>query len=384
MHVDVPTIYLVLAGIAFVVALAILAEWRKLATGAMIWWAAGFLGIAAGAATAPLRLLPGLDWLAIGMCNLFLSTGFGFIVCGIAQFTGRKGIVLFALPAPAIWLAFWMFCPEFSSIEIRIFLQSSVMTAFSFVASWLLLNGDGNRTFFIRLLACVFAVHGLVHALRVALLGVPGAVLDDLRMTGFAFTPIIFEGAIAVVVIAFLLIAIAREREEDALRQLAETDFLTGIGNRRSFEQNASLALSGKRSGPGGGSIAVLDLDHFKRINDTFGHAFGDDILRLLCATVRLHLGPQDFCGRLGGEEFAVCLPGRTAEDAALVAEAIRRDFAERALIFRGQPVGAAVSVGVAEISRAGELQDALSTADAALYDAKRAGRNRVEVAQRA
>ena len=307
MQVDVPTIYLVLAGIGFVVALAILAEWRKLGKASMIWWAAGFLGIAAGAAIAPLRLLPGLDWLAIGMSNFFLNTGFGLIVCGVAKFSGRKNVVLLALPSPVIWLAFWLFCPDFTSIDARIFLQSSMMAAFSFLALWLLLTGAENRTFFVQLLAGVFALHGVVFALRVALLRVPGAVLDNLQMTGFAFTAIIFEAAIFVVIMAFLLVAVAREREEDGLRQLAETDFLTGIGNRRSFEQNARLALSGKRQPPGRGSVAVLDLDHFKRINDTFGHAFGDEILRLLCATVRLHLGPADFCCRLGGEEFAVC-----------------------------------------------------------------------------
>ncbi|MCB8839048.1 GGDEF domain-containing protein [Aurantimonas sp. VKM B-3413] len=380
MKVDVATIFFVLSGIAFVAALAVLAETRKLDRAPMAWWTIGFLCIGVGAGTAPLRLLPGLDWLAIGGSNLFLSAGFSFIICGVARFTRGRDPVLLALVAPLVWLAFWLFCPYFAAIEARIAVQSAIVASYSFIGARLLLTGV-ERTFFIRVLAGVFALHGFLYSLRVALLPVPGAVLDDHQMTGFAFTLAIFEAAIIVVAIAFLLIAVARERAESDLRQLAETDFLTGIGNRRAFEQNVTLALSDRQPEQSPSSIAVLDLDHFKRINDTFGHAYGDEILRLFCKTVRLKLGPADIFCRLGGEEFAVCLPDRSAADAALAADAIRRDFAERARIFRGKTADATVSIGISEIRSPRGLRESLSVADAALYGAKRSGRNRVQIA---
>jgi diguanylate cyclase (GGDEF)-like protein len=123
----------------------------------------------------------------------------------------------------------------------------------------------------------------------------------------------------------------------------------------------------------------MADLDHFKRINDQYGHSAGDRALVRVAATFERHLRPYDLAARYGGEEFLIVLPGTTLEAAAVTAERIRQDIGEIRLT--ECPSGVAASLGVAGW-KTGETPEALiRRADDALYNAKRSGRNRVEVA---
>ena len=166
------------------------------------------------------------------------------------------------------------------------------------------------------------------------------------------------------------------------LRRSAELDALTGTLNRRAIDTclSASFAQAWERNAP----VAVLfvDMDHFKDINDTHGHAAGDECLRLLSETMRHSLRPGDMLGRYGGEEFLVLLPGRDVAGAVAIAERIRTAIEQQVLDCNGQSLRMTVSVGVA--TRRMQERDpdaAVERADRALYAAKRAGRNRVEVA---
>ncbi len=125
-----------------------------------------------------------------------------------------------------------------------------------------------------------------------------------------------------------------------------------------------------------------MDLDHFKSINDRFGHAIGDQILQIFAETTQSKLGPQDLIGRLGGEEFAIVLRDANREKALAIAERIRTTFAEAAATVDGCAVHSTVSVGVVvEEGPSVDISTALSQADQALYYAKARGRNRVELA---
>lgn len=173
----------------------------------------------------------------------------------------------------------------------------------------------------------------------------------------------------------------ARKQREAALETLATTDSLTGLPNRRSFIARLEAAIAEARHlPPGEGAVLMLDLDHFKRVNDTWGHAVGDDVLRYVAGLIRQGLRRKDVPGRLGGEEFAVLLPGTTLENARQLAERLRERFEGSPA---DTPVGAVpvtVSIGIAPL----DGQDAdrvLERADEALYAAKSAGRNRVCVA---
>jgi diguanylate cyclase (GGDEF)-like protein len=125
--------------------------------------------------------------------------------------------------------------------------------------------------------------------------------------------------------------------------------------------------------------LAMLDLDHFKSINDRFGHAVGDDALKLFAKTASASMRGTDVFGRLGGEEFVAILPG-TAADARLVAERVRLAFRLAGDEISGHRIAATVSVGIAEAAAPVEIASLLARADAALYRATANGRNRVEI----
>ena len=167
---------------------------------------------------------------------------------------------------------------------------------------------------------------------------------------------------------------------EERLRLLSITDSLTGIFNRRHFIEESEREIARARRYALSSGLLLLDIDHFKRINDTYGHTIGDDALKAFAAACQKALRTNDILGRLGGEEFAVFLPQTDADGAALVAERIRGAVEEIAVpLDGGGAVRFTVSVGVAAAANGEQPVDTLlSRADEALYQAKAAGRNRV------
>ncbi|HEY1182131.1 MAG TPA: diguanylate cyclase [Rhodocyclaceae bacterium] len=171
-----------------------------------------------------------------------------------------------------------------------------------------------------------------------------------------------------------------RKRKEEA-ELLARMDVLTGIPNRRAFMQAADQEVLRAQRYGNPLTVAVLDLDHFKTINDTFGHATGDHVLvdraNLLAASVR----EVDTVGRLGGEEFAILMPGTPLPEAIQAIERIRQAFEQNPVSDGDQLIRATASFGVAEYPGADPTVDGLlAKADGALYVAKARGRNRVEI----
>jgi diguanylate cyclase (GGDEF)-like protein len=165
--------------------------------------------------------------------------------------------------------------------------------------------------------------------------------------------------------------------DELELRTIARTDHLTGAMTRRGFTERAEQELARHRRHCRPCSLVVLDVDHFKKINDSHGHPAGDDVLKAVVATCAAELRSTDCLGRMGGEEFAVLLPETGAEDAIACAERLR--CAVEAIVMPSLPdAQVTISLGIAA---AGEttpcLDDWLAWADAALYAAKRSGRNR-------
>jgi diguanylate cyclase (GGDEF)-like protein len=191
------------------------------------------------------------------------------------------------------------------------------------------------------------------------------------------FVALLFEVASAT-----CLFSMVKERSEAKHKTAALTDPLTGIANRRAF-----MAFAERAFGRGGRdknpiSLLIFDLDHFKTINDTFGHASGDRALQVFADVLSRVLRPSDFAGRIGGEEFAVVLPGCGIEAAFAIANRVRTAFQGDAYFLDGQHIAATVSVGVASTSdQARSLHEIIVSADAALYEAKSLGRNRVTIA---
>lgn len=171
----------------------------------------------------------------------------------------------------------------------------------------------------------------------------------------------------------------ARRALEDELKQLAVTDPGTELMNRRGLFETLQAALAGSKSPL---SLLIIDLDHFKCVNDTHGHACGDHVLREFARMCRQSLRAGDAVGRLGGEEFAVVLPRTELDEARRIAERIRATVEQRVISLpKGRRLQVTVSVGLA-VHRRGEALDSLmSRADGAMYEAKVLGRNRVVVA---
>lgn len=168
------------------------------------------------------------------------------------------------------------------------------------------------------------------------------------------------------------------------LERLATTDALTGIRNRRYLIERAQQEIARSRRNGRALSLAMLDLDQFKRINDRYGHAFGDTVLTGMCEVVTRVLRPSDTLARFGGEEFVLLLPDTDAEGAHLVAERVRAAIAGLSLVTpEGQPVAVTASLGLSTLGHdADDLDGLLRNADEALYSAKANGRNRVVAAQ--
>lgn len=158
----------------------------------------------------------------------------------------------------------------------------------------------------------------------------------------------------------------------------SETDTLSGLYNRRGFDERAEPGIAGARRNSQPASLVVCDLDHFKRVNDTYGHETGDRVIEAFAEILRNVAPGRAIVSRWGGEEFVALLPGANLAGARLFAESVRSAFA--ALPIAGVPerVHCTASFGVAETREHEELSDLRRRADAALYEAKKGGRNRV------
>jgi diguanylate cyclase (GGDEF)-like protein len=174
-----------------------------------------------------------------------------------------------------------------------------------------------------------------------------------------------------------------KKKLEDKMRQLATIDSLSGLDNRRHFIEQAEQAWLYALRYEHDISLLMIDIDHFKRINDTYGHALGDQVIHRFGAFLRGRLRETDFCGRLGGEEFAVLLPNTNRQDALRLAEELRLSVAEEKPGLADTACPLTISIGVAGgFDQAQTLEGLLDQADRALYQAKRLGRNQTVLAK--
>src|SRR5580704_12938048 len=163
------------------------------------------------------------------------------------------------------------------------------------------------------------------------------------------------------------------------LKAQARTDPKTGVLNAGAWQGEADHAIDRARRRNESLAVLLADVDHFKLVNDTYGHLTGDAVLRTLAAEMRQQVRESDLVGRFGGEEFVILLRGTTAEEACRVAERIRRGVGVVRVLTKDMIVGATVSIGIAALgSHGGTLVELLESADEALYRAKRAGRDRI------
>jgi diguanylate cyclase (GGDEF)-like protein len=382
MDLDLNTLLLVTVYIEAMLGLLLLFAWvQNTQIYAVAWW--GFSHLFRSASIVLFGLYGSAsDLITIDLANAILFTAFAMTYVGARVFDGRPLQPVALVAGAVIWLLMSRTSFIADSLDARVLLSSGIITAYTWLTAYEFWRGRAEPL--VSRIPAVFMLfaHGALYLLRTPILAFLPWTNQNQIFSSVWLTALSFEALLFTISIAFILLAMAKERTELRHKTAALIDPLTGIANRRAFLEQASDLLS-RQSNPGRPwAVLLLDLDHFKSINDRFGHAIGDQILQIFAGTTQSKLGPQDLIGRLGGEEFAIVLCDANREKALAIAEQIRSTFAEAAATVDGCAVHSTVSVGVVvEEGHSADISTALSQADQALYYAKARGRNRVELA---
>jgi diguanylate cyclase (GGDEF)-like protein len=345
-----------------------------------IWWGAALV---LGSVTAALFMLRTSleNYLTLGIGNAFLIAAVACTWQGARTFEKREPLWLPVLAAPAFWLAILLVPGVIETVEYRIALSSIMVAAMFGMAGWECWRGRHEALASRWPVIVIFCSLVLFFALRIPLMGLLPFPFGALPMQpGWlgAFNLILFGHTFLLVV---LMVAMSKERLELEQRTKAQTDPLTGALNRRAFMGRGERLVARHHHEEATLSLLFLDLDHFKALNDRFGHSGGDDVLTCFVNMVNACIRPTDFLFRMGGEEFCCLLPYTDTQQAQRVAERIRQQVEAASVIVGGAPAKATVSIGIASTERFGyDLDTLIRQADGAVYAAKRAGRNRVEV----
>lgn len=231
-------------------------------------------------------------------------------------------------------------------------------------------------------LLLLFTASGVYFLLKPFLAGMLGSGATPQAYIGSTYAAI-SQSAGAMLLMAnglvMLLIILRDVMAEMAAR--SQTDQLSGLLNRRGFEERADPLLSTTLRAALPGAMVVADLDHFKAINDTYGHAAGDQVIAAFATVLGATAGERAVVGRLGGEEFGAFIPGANLAAARLYAEGVRAGFSGLSIASLGPDLRVSASFGVAQLQAGDSLSDLLRRSDAALYEAKKGGRDRVCVA---
>lgn len=341
----------------------------------LAWGGVGFLLAAAGAATIGARedMPPSLSQ-TIGPALVML--GIGSTWAGARAFNGRST----SLGLVALGALVWVCLPAgFEDARIRAACAFAVISTYLMLGALEVLGGKPLRGR--KPLGVLLLVHALASALRIPLsLGfVPPDVLPvHTKWFGLFF----LEGMAFCQACAVLLISLTKERLEARLRQMADTDPLTGLCNRRAFFERGSAVLSACARLKKPAAVLIFDLDEFKEVNDTFGHAMGDEVLKAFSAAATGCVRAKDVVGRIGGEEFALVLPEQDQRTASAVAHQIMARFKDLAAQVEGHAITCTASGGLAFTPEGvGSIEALLGAADTALYAAKREGINVLRLA---
>ncbi|MCZ8315370.1 GGDEF domain-containing protein [Phreatobacter sp.] len=317
------------------------------------------------------------DTLSIVIANFCTITAYMLNVAGVLQFCRRRVPWGLIAMLPLIWLVLCQIPSFYGSIEARLTYISGTVIIASFAAAAVLwrLRDEPLPT---RIPTVIwYCLHGCVFIVRFVVPLLNTAPAPSELQASPVVVIIMVEALVHVTMISFLLLLLIKDRAEGRYRRAAETDVLTGQPNRRAFLAEAERLVADATRWPA--CMLVIDVDRFKNINDTVGHAGGDAVLVTVATTIRSHLRPTDTFGRLGGEEFGALLPNTTLSTAMTVAEGLRARVAALDIAAGGTTLRTTVSIGVSVVaSGKPDLDHLIDRADACLYEAKRTGRNRV------
>ena len=350
---------------------------------ALGWWAVGHFVMCAGCALLGLRgFLPDVVSIDIANAMILIAAGIGW--GGARLFDDRTVPMSGVLAGAIMWLLACQLPVLDESINARIMLSSVIIAVYTIGTGCEVWRGRNVEPLMSRWpLSATLFVHGFVYALRIWLVFAFPLAPGTSFFAAAWFSIIGLESLLYLIVSSFMILAMAKERSELVHKTNAMLDPLTNIPNRRAFLDAAMRRMRQRSRNPEPVTALLFDLDHFKSINDRFGHSVGDEVLRIFTAKAAAEFRSTDIMGRLGGEEFGALLFGAGEGTAVGTADRIRRALMVATAEMDGKHVDATVSVGVAVLSSESveDVADLLTRADNALYLAKERGRNRVEVA---
>ena len=327
-------------------------------------------------------LRPDLPYLGVTIAaNTTLILGSAFEVAACCTFFGfaRWKRLLYPFAALALLVFHGAHLGHASSNDLLV-LMSVIIAMFSGAMAWLLLRTGANHSLLRRIIGINDGVFALAMGLRAYTAAVHGQM--SVFTPGALQSATYLAGYLLMIVNGFGFLLLCKEKDDREMVLLATVDSLTGLVNRRAFFERTDSArlLATRLHSPI--SLMMIDIDHFKRLNDRFGHATGDEALRVFAATAQQALRDHDIMGRLGGEEFALVLPGTDLEGAIQAAERLRQTVAAALLPASDSQYSMTVSIGVVVIDPNEHINSALARADRALYAAKNSGRDRIVVGE--
>lgn len=372
---DVPTLSFVAVFIVGFLGLFLIFAWlQQRNVRALAWWGSAYLigasSIALWGAPNPLFKVPP------ELAEALIFVACGMIWNGVRLFHGRRLWPIAAFAGAIAWLILCQLPGLSEGSNGRIALGAIIVAIYTFFIAYELWR-ERRKSFYSRTAAIVVpCLHAAIFLMPLAMQAFLPEVSAADWLSVFALESIIYA-----VGTAFIVLLLVKDHHVRVYQKAATTDHLTGLLNRGAFMEAAHnlFAHQGERGEPV--TLLMFDLDHFKSVNDRFGHGVGDAVLRVFAQSVRKSMRASDIIGRLGGEEFAAIIP-EPMEMVTPIAERIRSGFEAAGRSVGAQAVGATVSIGAATSYQAlADIDALILRADAALYGAKHGGRNRFHAA---
>jgi diguanylate cyclase (GGDEF)-like protein len=361
--------------------LLILAWLQNRGTQSLAWWGGANLVLSvaivmlgAGGATGNALLMD------IGLCAMVFASALMWNAARLFELRDTRPVLIFA--GPCGWLVI-SFSQNASTANVELIVSASLLAAYTSAAAIEYWRGRADALISRWPAILLLAITGVGF-----LAWVPLTIWMPITAStsGSVFTSAWFPAAVLASILgrvglAFVVLAMAKERLELRQRTEALIDPVTGLPNRRAFFRQALQRMRPESGNSAPTSLLLFDIDHFRRINDRHGHALGDRVLKMFGDTLSDNRNTIDVIGRVSGAKFAVLMPGTDLQTALEAAERVRRAFANAASKLDGVSVGGTVSVGVTSASSSDcSLHKLLGRADVALFRAKERGRDQVQI----
>lgn len=332
------------------------------------------------------------DFFSIVVANVLILTGLILFLIGLQRFIERKAEYLINSVYLAVFSVFYYYFgiinPFFKARAILLSMSIIIIMAQSIILLVYRIDKKNAAIYRSTAVICIFLLFVYLFRIVASFIFYPSGnefpsegIMDAVTMISSQMLGIMLTFSLVLMINKRLFIDLQQYAEEKEfilkeLRRLANTDSLTGVYNRSKIEQILTIEVLRSKRYKHPLSIILADIDHFKTINDTFGHNVGDVVLTGLASLMKEHIREVDTVGRWGGEEFLIVCPETAAEGARKLAEKLRKKIEKHHFKDIGIKT---VSLGVAELEKEDWDEDVIKRADKNLYKAKRAGRNRVE-----